>query len=585
MRLGDPLSKVQLFMNHKLFTSVIAFAAALFVGASAQAQQPHQPEISIGHSGVETLKTDLEYLLSFTSDKEQEQLENIVGFIDLLVFGMDEKRPVRVDIMSGTTPPTYVIWGAYAALTDLKVDNIEAQFVLKDVDPNLSELLPDETGWFRVLPDLKYAILILTNPADHALFKQIILKLGDPLPAIQPLLMNSANMGVQLLNKAGSVEDQQKRRDSFAEIRSNRMDALQKRPSESATEFDLRKGLVANQLSEFERLMVEALNASARIFLNRNEANARVLFASEAIADTSYAKSLALFGKHIDAFASVPKHENSVLSLRANHPIDELRQSNALKVIDLMRKDTEARLKADQQLSADEKVASQQLFDGIMDVVQDGIKSGNINAFVESTIDEDSTQTSFGAVSTINGERLADALALIAKTGKGNKVTPELAVVGDVKIHKVQLAKGYFELFDRLFGEEKTAYIGTSSNLTWFAAGEGSLDLLKTSIADLKEPAESDVVLTIESRLQPWAKRTTKLIEDSPEPETLDLQQQRRDVLRTLKIAVESFADKDDTRFEMKVVDGKATGEIFVNTGVLRFLGRQLALYSKNNLQ
>jgi len=327
------------------------------------------------------------------------------------------------------------------------------------------------------------------------------------------------------------------------------------------------------------------LNASARIFLDKNEANARVLFVSEAIADTSYGKSLALFGKHLDAFATVPKQQHSVMSLRANHPVDELRQANALNIIDLMRKDTEARLKADQQLSADEKTASQQLFDGIMDVVKDGVKSGNINAFVESTIDEEGRQISFGAVSTTNGERLADALAVIAKTGKGNKVTPDVATVDNVKIHEVQLAKGYFELFDRVFGEGKTAYIGTSKDLTWFATGEGSLEALKASITDLKEPVESDVVLTVESRLQPWAKRTSKLIEDSPEPETLDLQQQRRDVLRTLKIAVESFEDKDDARFEIKVVDGKATGEIFVNTGVLRFLGRQLALYSKNNLQ
>ena len=582
---SSSLSKVQLPMNHKFLSIAIGFAVAFSAVVPVQAQQPHQPEISIGHSGVETLKADIEYLLSFTSTEEQKQFENIVDFLDLIVFGMDEKRPVRVDILTGTRPPTYVVWGAFEVLADLKSENIEAQFVLKDIDATLSELLPDETGWFRVLPDIKYAILILTSPADHMLMKQIILKLGDPLPGIQSLLTNSANMGLQILNKATMVGDQQKRRDSFAEIRSNHLDALQKRPSESETEFALRKGLVENQLAEIERLMVESLNSSVQMFLNKADANAKVLFASEAIPDTSYAKSLSLFTKKVDAFASVKKPADSVLSIRANHPIDELRQSNVLRIIELMRADTVARLKADQNLSADEKTASQELFDGIMAVVQDGIKSGNINSFVESTIDANGEQIAYGAASTTDGERLASTLAFIAKTGKGNKVTVDVATVGDVSIHEVQLAKGYFDLFDRLFGEGKTVYIGTSKNFTWFSTGEGSLDVLKTAIADLKEPAESDVVLTIESRLLPWVTRTSKLIEESPDPGSLDLQQQRRDVLRSLKLAIESLADKDDTKFELKVVDGKASGEIFVNTGVLRFLGRQIALGSKNNLE
>ena len=75
------------------------------------------------------------------------------------------------------------------------------------------------------------------------------------------------------------------------------------------------------------------------------------------------------------------------------------------------------------------------------------------------------------------------------------------------------------------------------------------------------------------------------MIENAAEPKSLDLQQKRRDALRTLKIATEVFDDKDDVKFEMKVVDGKATGEIFVNTGTLKFLGRMLAMYSKNNLE
>ena len=579
------LSKVQFSMNHKLLSIAFAFAAS-FVGAGfAQAQEAHHPEISIAHRGVGTLRADLTYLLSFTSPIEQKQLDNVLGLLDLMVFGMNEERPIRVDVLSGTTPPTSIVRGPYEVLADLKDDNIAAQYVLKDLDANLSELLPDDTGWFRVLPDIKYAILVFTNPTDHALLKQIIMKLGDPLPGIQSLLEGNANMGVQLVNKTTSPEDQKKRKDGFSDIHSNRLDALQKRPAETTTEFAIRKGLVENQLKELERLLVESLRSSAQIVLDKELANARVLFESEAIADTSYAASLALFGPKADAFTSVARQANSVLSLRANHPIDEFRQANVIKIIDLMREDTVARLKTDDTLNADEKAASQQLFDGIMTVVKDGIKTGNINAFVESTIDDAGQQISFGAASTTDGERLIETLGLIAKTGKGNKITPNLATVGGVTIHEIKLAKGYFELFDRIFGEDKVVFIGTSKNLTWFATGEGSLEVLKKAITDLKEPAESDATLTFDMRLQPVVKRASKMIETAAEPKSLDLQQKRRDALRTLKIATEVFDDKDDVKFEMKVVDGKATGEIFVNTGTLKFLGRMLAMYSKNNLE
>lgn len=572
---------------------VFAFVLASGFCGLAHGQQAHNSDITIGHRGVGALKADLKFLLDLTTPQQAKQFENVKDFIDLLVFGVDEERPLRIDILTGTTPPTYIIWGPYGLLAELKDDNISAQFQLKKDSKDLYKLLGQDSGWFRILPKLKYAILIIADKKDLTLLKQIILKLTNPMPEVAPLLLNGANMGVSLINKAITDEDQKKRRDAFGEAKSNKLAALQKRPTESETEFELRKGFVANQLTELERLVVESLNATTRFFLDKKNATAQIEFTAEAIPETSLAQSLSLFGQKPDAFASVEKSEDSVLSLRANHPIDDLRQKNGLNTIELMRADTAARLKADKKMTPEEKTASQQLFDGIAEVTSDGIKSGNVNGFLESTVDDKGEFVSVAAVSVVKGKRLDETLALIAKTGNGNKISIGTAEVGNVKIHELQLAKGFFQLFDDLFGPEKIVYIGTSDDVVWIGTGKASLEMMKKAIEGLKEPESNDVVLTIEGHVLPWAKRTLKLVKSRKLTDRAE-EQKRRDRERSLQLAVDSLGDKDTARFEMTVPEKEgeenkgikiSKGVIFVDTGILKYLGGEISFYSKNNLQ
>lgn len=558
--------------------------ASAFCCSPVQAQQDYNSDITIGHRGVGALKADLKFLLDLTPADQAKQFENVRDFIDLLVFGVDEERPMRIDILTGTTPPTYIIWGPYGVLADLKDDNISAQFQLKKDSTDLYKLLGQDSGWFRVLKKLKYAILIIADKKDMTLLKQIILKLTNPMPKIAPLLLNGANMGVSLINEAITEEDQKKRRDAFGEAKANKMAALQKRPTESETEFGLRKGFISNQLAELERLLVESLNATTRIFLDKKNATAQIEFTAEAIPETSLAKSLALFGQQADAFASVEKSDESVLSLRANHPIDDLRKKNGLSTIELMRADTAARLKADQKMTPEEKTASQELFDGIAEVTADGINSGYVNGFLESTVDDEGEFVSVAAVSVVKGKRLDDALALIAKTGNGNKIAIGTAEVGGVTIHELRLAKGFFQLFDDLFGPEKTVYIGTSDDIVWIGTGKASLEMMKKTIESLKKPETNDVVLTIEGRLLPWAKRTLKLVKNRKLTDRAE-EQKRRDRERALQLAVDSLGQEDKASFKMTVDEDKSKGVIFVDKGILKYLGGEIAFYSKNNLQ
>ncbi|MEZ6129304.1 MAG: hypothetical protein R3C59_11525 [Planctomycetaceae bacterium] len=554
--------------------------------SAVSAQQPHHSEIIVGHQGISTLKADLSYLLSLTTPTEQAQEENLVGFIELMELGVQQDQPIRVDILTGTNPPTYLISAGHTdPLQDL-FDNLDgAGFVVRPSGANLWEVLPPDKGWLRALPTDKVAILVFDKASDHDLLKQIVTKMSNPLPAVKPLLEGGSNIAIQLTNKAKTPADQKLRRDSFSELRAVSMDTLQKRPSEAVTAFNLRRQIAENQLNEIERLLVEADTASARIVMDRKASSATVSFAATAIPDTSFAATLGQFQNTPDRFASVKKAAGSVLSVRGNHPIDEMRKGHANIIMKLLNEDAMSRLEKNAKLSAKEKEASQKLFDGIMEVAKDSVGTGNLNGFLETVLKGEDNFVSYAAINVKDGQRLDRILALINETGKDNSFKPAVAKVGDVSIHEVKLAKGYFKPFDVVF-DGKTGYVGVSDSIVWFGTGgTDALEPLKAAIADLKPPAESNVVLSIEGNLLPWAKRAKKIIEAEPEPTASTEQTRRRDALRHLGLAIEAFSAKDDARFSMQVKDGKASGEIFVNTGVLRFIGKALSSYSRTNLE
>jgi hypothetical protein len=552
---------------------------------TANAQQPHHSEVIVAHPGLQALKADIQYLLSLTSPQERAQEENVIGIIEIMELGLDLGRPFRIDILSGMSPPGYLISAAYDSMDNL-IENIEGSgYLLQPMGQNFWELLPPDQGWFRILSGKKTAILSFTTPKNHALIKQLILKMVDPLPAVKPMLEGGGNIAIQLANKAQTAADQKLRRNSFAELRAVALDALQKRPSESVTQFEIRKEIVSIRIDEIERLLVEASSASAKIAMDKTMGNVTVSYDATGIPDSSFAKSLSLYGKTIDIFASVKRAVGSVLLVRANFPIDDLRQGNANNVIDLLEKDALSRMQKDAKMSASEKKASESLVKGIAKVAKEGVALGNVNSFAQTVLDAKGDFITYGAFTANNGSQLDDILALVANTGSGNQIKPAVAKIGDITIHEVTFAKGYFHPFDLIF-EGKTGYIGTSKDVVWIGTGGTAvLEPLKAAISDLKEPADSKVILDIEGNILPWVKRAKRVLESEPAPTTETEKTTRRDNIRRLSLAVEAFATKDDFRFGVNVKDGKSWGEIYFNTGMLRFAGKVLADVSEENLQ
>ena len=443
------------------------------------AQESHHPQISIVHRGVGTLKSDLKALIDLTTETEQEQWVNLQDYLDLLAIGVDEERPIRVDILTGIQPTPYLIWIPYSGddgLLELR-DNLEAFGFETRRDPqdaNLYRIQPPDQGWFRVMPDIEYVVLVFTTESDDVLLKQIVMKAGDPIPAVKSLLDTGASVGAQLTNSATSADDQKKRRDSFAELRSVSMDAVQKRPDESETEFELRRGALSNQLDELERLMVEAAELKAWITVDQKDSIAQLHFSCSAIAETSLATTIGEFNQQPDAFAAIKPLAESVFSGRLNHPIDAMRQANILSFLELLGNDIDARVAESEKLSDSEREATKKLFHGVSGLIAVGAKTGNVNAFTESKPDGKGDFVTIGAISSPEAAKLIEILPHLADAREGNKVELNIEEVDGVAIHKIRLAKGFVDLIDTFFGEERDLYIGTAESHVWLASGEGA---------------------------------------------------------------------------------------------------------------
>jgi hypothetical protein len=550
-------------------------------------QEPHHPKVSIVHRGVDTLKADLKSLIDLTSEAEQEQWLNLQDYLDLFAIGIDTERPIRVDILTGIQPTAYMIWLPYPedGHFDLRdnLNSFEFETRRDPQDENLFRFLPPDQGWLRILPDIRYAVLVFTTPQDDALLKQLLMKAGDPLPEVQSLLDTGASMGVQLINGETSAEDQQKRRDSFAELRDVSMDAVQKRPDESETEYALRRLALSNQLDELERLMVESEALKGWVALDRENNTAELKFTATAIAETSLAVTISEFNQHPDAFAAVAPMEGAVFSGRLNHPIDELRQKNALAFIDLLGKDIDGRVAESTKLSTTEKDATLKLFHGLADLISEGIKTGNVNGFTESKPDGAGDFTTVSAVSSPNAAKLVDILPLLTQAGKDNTVELNIESVDGVTIHKIALAKGFVDLIDRIFGDSRDLYIGTSDSHVWLASGEGSLDLLKSMIQSIKEPESNKRTLTASINLLPWVVRWKQIADEKEQPEDAEARQQWRESLRRLGDAVEALKTDDSLSIDIPVTEEMVSGQFKFDTGLLRFVGKEIAAFTKEN--
>ncbi len=577
----------------------ILWACTALSLSCAVAQEDHDPQVILVHPGVAALNADLLSLTELSSEEEKAYGEDLEAFIEDFALGMDTAKPILIDAITSSTPVCYLIWLPYSDRIDF-LDNLESIGFPAFVQPESNDfyLIDDEIdkGWLRLLPRVKnedqgdvdegYAVVALPSDQTNAFLaevKKYVLAAKLPVNDLKRPAKAEASVVIHLQNKALATEDQTSRRQTFSAIREKDMEALSKRPDETSTEFELRKGSAGYFYDEVERIYAEAADVDLRSNLDRDASTIQIFFDAAGIAESSLTQSVALFGQTPDAFAAIQPLAENVLSGRLNHPVDEMRKKNANGYIDLLTADVHRRIDSSETLNDAEKAATRILYDDVTKVFRDGFNSGNVNGFVEA-VHDGKQFTIVGAVSAPGSETLAETLKQVPVARSGNEVELSVMTEGDIAIHRIRLAEGFVKLADDLFGANADYLVGLGNDQVWLATGPGALETLQSKIKESGEPKSNNNVLSAEFKLGPWVQRLRELAEDREQPEVVEDRAAWRENLVRLQQLAESLASDDELTLSVTSDAVAVNGSLQIHKGVLTFLGRQIAKVAKENL-
>jgi len=188
--------------------------------------------------------------------------------------------------------------------------------------------------------------------------------------------------------------------------------------------------------------------------------------------------------------------------------------------------------------------------------------------------------------SSPDAANMTNVLPDLANAGKGNQVEMNVDTQGDVAIHRVQLAEGYIDIIDRIFGAKTDVFVGVSPTHIWLASGPGAVAKMKQTIAGLGAPQPSENPVHLEVNLLPWVQKFDEIAKKDPPGKTPEELESQRKWARRRARAIASFqTGGDGAVLDFLVKNGEVTGELSLQSGVLRFGGKLMSAFSKANFE
>ncbi|HAA51397.1 MAG TPA: hypothetical protein DCE43_16890, partial [Planctomycetaceae bacterium] len=543
--------------------TTLVFLLALTSPRWAQAQD-HAPKVSAVLHSADRLLEDLKLLSDLTTTTEKKQWDNISGIIETFLFGIDTKKPIGIEVLLGGEEEEY----RFA----LPVSNLK-----EFIDENLGgfEITSRKigTGLYR-LSENKDTLGYMRHRKGYASISESRAALNvviDPVARAAALAPRRHSVGGLIKNKP---EGQAARRKAFVSIRNNLQSAIKTRKDETPSELALRKELRAYELGEAERFVVESESLALGFRIDPKTRQAVLDLDLSAIEGTSLDKSIGSLSKTPSHFASVPSPEDSILSFRIHHPLDEFRKTSLQAVLTATRNAIQGDINRTASTTDDQKAASIKVLDTIVATVQSSLQKGILDAFVEVSPTADGNNVMVAAIRTIQGDRLRSALTTIPNSTLATDVKVDVSKAGGVAIHELTLPASFHDDFAKIFGPNKTILIGTSPDAAWCAAGPGALKALTQAITERAKPgAANPVFVDLSVTAGPWLT-------------AYDKRMGTKGGAADRKLALTAFSKGQDTiAFQLRRDKARVLGQITLGTGILRFLGKKMAQFSKENLE
>jgi len=546
-----------------------------------------------------------ELKLVFDLAEDQKGFKTLKETLDVFIDGVETDKPCGVRV--------YVTADGLLSVASLPVRN-EADFkkFLRNLwDLDLKTAPPPEPAKLPQVPAaVRSKVQNLKLQSNERVvfglnegfirFESGQVHLGASLDAVRSArggLSAPKNAPTMLLRIDGESAPPARRREAFEKAKEHILSLPKKGERESEAGFALKKAMLDYQLAKYELLFADSSQMQLAWTTSHEKKRANIEVEVGAAKGTSLAEDIGRIGQSPDEFAGVSR-QDAVLAGSFNVPIDPLLARSLKAVVRQGREAASEKIAQASNLKAGQKAIDKEFVDLLFDVIDDVAGMSIFNGFVRTWSNADGTLTTVGAAQVSGGEKYREA---VRKFKSRERVEQTSTGPTGVEIHKVivtQWQNDYRELFDR----DGSVFIGTSEKAVWYAVGANALERLEQSLAEAgghsATKRESAVELTAEMRplVAVWkaidGRRPTGAaakFKEKSEPKQNPSVAQAASVLTSLElpgIAVEAFqAGQDNVSLSLARRGDKVTLSAQFDAGTLRFVGKALSKFVKDNLE
>ncbi|QDT37851.1 hypothetical protein [Stratiformator vulcanicus] len=558
----------------RLIGQIIAIAAAVLAVGSAVAAPP-QIELSI--ADTDRAGRYARHLAELGAEIDRPQGEVLQQFIDIFLIGVDTAKPARADLITDEAPTRYRLHVPVKDIRDFRTQN------LKPVGIPSSQSFRDRElfklggrrgaafdGWMRYGNPAGGEYAFIAEKQD-----EVPATLADPSDEIRKKLNGQYDAVFSLTNdptEEGLEQAVQERLGRYLAERDEAIEALKPAKGETPEEFEYRKMLASHQFDDYAMLYAESklLEAFSKLDIENN--SARVDASLEALPSTRLEGMMRLLGQSASRFAAVPLGSNPVLSGRVNIKLDQYRTDQFLAQLRAWRAATISGIKADQDRTAEEKTSGEDAVSRLVDSMRKVVVAGSLDGFLEIA-DSTAGRQTFGGIHVPNGEDFFEALKAFENTKSISKLELNVDKIGELDVHRVGVSEGMFSDLVTLAGTSEML-VAIAPDTLWMAAGPDARNTLEQTINQLDGEAAiaDELVFRLDAKLATIA---DAVINQLPETDDPAIRQMIKAALAT---------GNDSLFLNFSVEDAKMTGEMEIKSGILGFIGRYIARFSRENL-
>ena len=587
--------------THLISAACMILIGCVQVGAESPSAEPsrERPTVVIELAGIDRAYADVKVAFDLAGDAEGYDI--LKATIDLFLGGVDRGSPCHYRIFA--TP------GGLQTATSLPVTTSKDfnKFLkyLWDVDVKTAPV-PDPGSIGRVPAAVRAELQSLKlQPNERIIFSLMdgfarhdggYVHLAESLPAVRLATHQTgicANGAVLSMRIDGAAATSVRRQVAFQKSSQKRLAELTKDEGVTEADFAFQRAMLASQLAELEVLFSETLQLQLDVFASEKLKQLKIKADLTPAPGTSLASEVQGVGKAVDAFAGVSR-QGAVLSCSFNLPINPAVGKSLSSMVQTARLSIREKLQHASDNDIHQIAADTEFADFVLDVAEQVVAMSDCHGVLRIWSNGNGTLTTVGAVRVGNDTRFEERIQKI-------KSRTSDSTIGDSKvpIHKIPVhhwSREFAELFDR----DKTVLVAIEKDRIWYAWGSNAGDRLEQAVREAgdKVGARSETAIDFHAEMQPlsevWNKihvrrsgagqKSVKKSKASVRPSVANWASIIDD-LNLLKIATEAYQQGHDSiSVSLKREGDNLSLAAQFDEGTLRFIGKALSTFVKNNL-